>query len=224
MKVEGTHSVYIGSRPNERLCCSKKSEINLHFADKRESTDASLQDRSGGLFSSEGGIGKSRLKGGCSSLSLSWQNEMLPIVLIIKRHKIKFKVKYRDIKDADDDARNLEVIYDKFTEESTRFGFITMCTAEDAPSVAQQFNGYEFEGRQLRVNGGPPLRGKILHSEDRGEDGRQVLIIKTEFMWETFHGMLRIFIFKPSLVSNERLWMPRWFMTERVVDQRVSGS
>ncbi|CAI9760680.1 unnamed protein product [Fraxinus pennsylvanica] len=50
----------------------------------------------------------------------------------------------------------VEVIYDKLTGRSRGFGFVTMSTAEEAASAAQQFNGYEFEGRQLRVNNGPP--------------------------------------------------------------------
>ncbi|KAL2502754.1 RNA-binding protein CP29B [Forsythia ovata] len=50
----------------------------------------------------------------------------------------------------------VEVIYDKLTGRSRGFGFVTMSTAEEAAVAAQQFNGYEIEGRPLRVNSGPP--------------------------------------------------------------------
>ncbi|WZZ66089.1 hypothetical protein YC2023_077459 [Brassica napus] len=50
----------------------------------------------------------------------------------------------------------VEVIYDKATGRSRGFGFVTMSTAAEVEAAAQQFNGYEFEGRPLRVNAGPP--------------------------------------------------------------------
>ncbi|CAO2839520.1 unnamed protein product [Amaranthus hypochondriacus] len=50
----------------------------------------------------------------------------------------------------------VEVIYDKLTGRSRGFGFVTMSTAEDVEAAAQQFNGYELDGRSLRVNAGPP--------------------------------------------------------------------
>lgn len=50
----------------------------------------------------------------------------------------------------------VEVIYDKVTGRSRGFGFVTMSTVEEVEAAVQQFNGYEFEGRQLRVNSGPP--------------------------------------------------------------------
>ncbi|KAF8007730.1 hypothetical protein BT93_K1657 [Corymbia citriodora subsp. variegata] len=50
----------------------------------------------------------------------------------------------------------VEVIYDKETGRSRGFGFVTMSSAEEVEAAAQQFNGYELEGRPLRVNSGPP--------------------------------------------------------------------
>ncbi|KAJ0255293.1 29 kDa ribonucleoprotein [Hirschfeldia incana] len=50
----------------------------------------------------------------------------------------------------------VEVIYDKLTGRSRGFGFVTMSSAAEAEAAAQQFNGYELEGRPLRVNAGPP--------------------------------------------------------------------
>ncbi|KAJ4891812.1 hypothetical protein Rs2_31560 [Raphanus sativus] len=50
----------------------------------------------------------------------------------------------------------VEVIYDKVTGRSRGFGFVTMSSVSEAEAAAQQFNGYELDGRQLRVNAGPP--------------------------------------------------------------------
>ncbi|KAF3443112.1 hypothetical protein FNV43_RR17033 [Rhamnella rubrinervis] len=50
----------------------------------------------------------------------------------------------------------VEVIYDKTTGRSRGFGFVTMSSVEEVEAAAQQFNGYELDGRALRVNYGPP--------------------------------------------------------------------
>ncbi|GAB4856682.1 hypothetical protein Ancab_014597 [Ancistrocladus abbreviatus] len=41
----------------------------------------------------------------------------------------------------------VEVIYDKMTGRSRGFGFVTMSSIEEVEAAAQQFNGYELEGR-----------------------------------------------------------------------------
>ncbi|KAL9228049.1 hypothetical protein vseg_003667 [Gypsophila vaccaria] len=50
----------------------------------------------------------------------------------------------------------VEVIYDKITGRSRGFGFVTMSSPEEVRAAAEQFNGYELDGRPLRVNAGPP--------------------------------------------------------------------
>ncbi|KAI4341938.1 hypothetical protein MLD38_026607 [Melastoma candidum] len=52
----------------------------------------------------------------------------------------------------------VEVIYDKETGRSRGFGFVTMSSVEEVEAAAQQFNGYELDGRALRVNSGPAPR------------------------------------------------------------------
>ncbi|XWS43583.1 hypothetical protein CRYUN_Cryun16bG0116700 [Craigia yunnanensis] len=65
----------------------------------------------------------------------------------------------------------VEVIYDKITGRSRGFGFVTMSTIEEVEAAAQQFNGYELEGRALRVNSGPPPPRREEFSP-RGARGR----------------------------------------------------
>ncbi|CAI9785365.1 unnamed protein product [Fraxinus pennsylvanica] len=133
IKVEGTLSDAVGSRSKKRLRQSKDCAIYLQPAKKRE-VDASPKDGSGGFISSEGCKKMVSLNEGCTSVSLSWQYPRIlmrtqcltigsPVevlsqdsgirgcwfrALIIKRHKNKVKVQYRDIKDATNDAKNLE--------------------------------------------------------------------------------------------------------------------
>ncbi|XP_010253722.1 PREDICTED: 29 kDa ribonucleoprotein A, chloroplastic-like [Nelumbo nucifera] len=63
----------------------------------------------------------------------------------------------------------VEVIYDKQTGRSRGFGFVTMSTVEEVEAAVQQFNGYELEGRAIRVNSGPPPRKEEFSS--RGSRG-----------------------------------------------------
>lgn len=66
----------------------------------------------------------------------------------------------------------VEVIYDKITGRSRGFGFVTMSSMEEVEAAAQQFNGYEFEGRSLRVNFGPrPPRREEPYSRGGGGGG-----------------------------------------------------
>ncbi|XP_047960885.1 29 kDa ribonucleoprotein A, chloroplastic-like [Salvia hispanica] len=53
-------------------------------------------------------------------------------------------------------VEEVEVIYDKATGRSRGFAFVVMSSVEEAEAAVEQFNGYELEGRALRVNSGPP--------------------------------------------------------------------
>ncbi|CAN4126143.1 unnamed protein product [Withania somnifera] len=66
----------------------------------------------------------------------------------------------------------VEVIYDKLTGRSRGFGFVTMSTKVEVEAAEQQFNGYEMDGRALRVNSGPaPDRRE--NSSFGGSQGRR---------------------------------------------------
>ncbi|KAL9264025.1 RNA-binding protein CP29B, chloroplastic-like protein [Drosera capensis] len=68
-------------------------------------------------------------------------------------------------------VETVEVVYDKLTGRSKGFAFVTMSSIEDVEATARQFNGYELEGRPLRVNAGPPppkTEGSFNRSPNRG--------------------------------------------------------
>ncbi|KAI3799216.1 hypothetical protein L1987_34506 [Smallanthus sonchifolius] len=49
-----------------------------------------------------------------------------------------------------------EVIYNRDTEQSRGFGFVTMRTVEEAEKAVETFNGYDLGGRLLTVNKAAP--------------------------------------------------------------------
>ncbi|XP_066391278.1 29 kDa ribonucleoprotein A, chloroplastic-like [Miscanthus floridulus] len=66
----------------------------------------------------------------------------------------------------------VEVVYDRMTGRSRGFGFVTMSSAEEAGAAVEQFNGYTFQGRPLRVNcGPPPPRDEFTPRAPRGGSG-----------------------------------------------------
>lgn len=46
----------------------------------------------------------------------------------------------------------VEVMYDKYSGRSRRFGFVTMKTVEDATAAIEKLNGTEIGGRVIKVN------------------------------------------------------------------------
>lgn len=50
------------------------------------------------------------------------------------------------------DVRILKIIFDKYTNESRRFGFVTMADAECAISAIKKLNGKKYKGKKLQVN------------------------------------------------------------------------
>lgn len=65
----------------------------------------------------------------------------------------------------------VEVIYDKVTGRSRGFGFVTMSSIAEVQAAENQFNGYELEGRPMRVNSGPPPKKDDSFRASRGGGG-----------------------------------------------------
>jgi cold-inducible RNA-binding protein len=53
-------------------------------------------------------------------------------------------------------VESAKIIEDRDTGRSRGFGFVEMATAEDANAAIEQFNGQEYDGRNLVVNEARP--------------------------------------------------------------------
>ncbi|CAN6204044.1 unnamed protein product [Urochloa humidicola] len=58
----------------------------------------------------------------------------------------------RDMFAAHGTVERAEVMYDKYTNRSRRFGFVTMSTAEEANAAIEALNDTEVGGRKIKVN------------------------------------------------------------------------
>jgi cold-inducible RNA-binding protein len=53
-------------------------------------------------------------------------------------------------------VESAKIVEDRDTGRSRGFGFVEMATAEDAAAAIEQFNGQEYDGRNLVVNEARP--------------------------------------------------------------------
>lgn len=68
---------------------------------------------------------------------------------------LNFRTSSDDLRDLFSQAGTCEsaqVMMDRATGRSRGFGFVEMSTDEEAVKAMEQFNGYEFQGRNLNVN------------------------------------------------------------------------
>ncbi len=72
---------------------------------------------------------------------------------------LSFRTTQEDLRDLFAQAGTVEsasVIEDRETGRSRGFGFVEMATQEEAQAAIEQFNGKEFNGRNLTVNEARP--------------------------------------------------------------------
>src|ERR671938_1412251 len=80
---------------------------------------------------------------------------------------LSFNTSSEDLRELFTQAGTVEsasVVEDRETGRSRGFGFVEMATKEEGEAAIQQFNGKEFNGRNLNVNEARPR-------EDRGNRG-----------------------------------------------------
>src|SRR2546427_6948240 len=80
---------------------------------------------------------------------------------------LPFQTTSDDLRDHFAQAGNVEsaqVVEDRMTGRSRGFGFVEMTTPEEAAAAIEQFNGKDFNGRNLTVNEARPRT-------DRGPGG-----------------------------------------------------
>lgn len=63
-------------------------------------------------------------------------------------------------------VESANVVFDRETGRSRGFGFVEMATDDDANNAIAQFNGTDYDGRNIVVNEARPR-------EDRGGGGRR---------------------------------------------------
>lgn len=72
---------------------------------------------------------------------------------------LSFRVSSDDLQEHFAQAGTVEsakIVEDRDTGRSRGFGFVEMATAEDAAAAIEQFNGQEYDGRNLVVNEARP--------------------------------------------------------------------
>ena len=80
---------------------------------------------------------------------------------------LSFRVTSEDLQDyfaAAGAVESANVVFDRETGRSRGFGFVEMATEDDANNAIAQFNGQEYDGRNMVVNEARPR-------EDRGGFG-----------------------------------------------------
>ncbi|MER3426786.1 MAG: RNA-binding protein [Pyrinomonas sp.] len=90
---------------------------------------------------------------------------------------LPFRTTSEDLRDLFSQAGTVEsasVIEDRDTGRSRGFGFVEMATSEEAAAAIEQFNGRDFEGRNLTVNEAKPRtdRGGFNRNSGGGGYGR----------------------------------------------------
>ncbi|KAI3848957.1 hypothetical protein MKX03_015035 [Papaver bracteatum] len=96
---------------------------------------------------------------GCSSSRFVTRMKLISPDLKIFVGNLPFSVESADLAELFEQSGTVEmveVIYDKISGRSRGFGFVTMSSTDEVKAAVEQFNGYEIDGRQLRVNSGPP--------------------------------------------------------------------
>ena len=83
---------------------------------------------------------------------------------------LSFSITNDDLMDFFGDAGTVEsanIVEDRETGRSRGFGFVEMSSDEEAQNAIEQFNGMEFEGRNIVVNEARPRE-----NNNRGDGGR----------------------------------------------------
>src|SRR5436305_11670867 len=82
---------------------------------------------------------------------------------------LSFRVTSEDLQDyfgAAGAVNSANVLFDRETGRSRGFGFVEMASEDDATAAIAQFNGQEYDGRNMVVNEARPR-------EDRGNGGNR---------------------------------------------------
>lgn len=87
---------------------------------------------------------------------------------------LSFRVTSEDLQEHFSSAGTVEsanVVFDRETGRSRGFGFVEMATEADANNAIAQFNGQEYDGRNMVVNEARPREDRPRGGGGRGNYG-----------------------------------------------------
>ncbi|KAJ1391918.1 RNA-binding domain superfamily [Sesbania bispinosa] len=96
-----------------------------------------------------------------------------------------------------------EVIYNRATDRSRGFGFVTMSTVEEVEKAVEKFSGYELDGRSLTVNKAAP-RGTQPERPPRASDGGLKIYVGN-LPWDVDNARLEQLFSEHGNVDNVRV-------------------
>ncbi|XP_062027575.1 28 kDa ribonucleoprotein, chloroplastic-like [Rosa rugosa] len=100
-----------------------------------------------------------------------------------------------------------EVIYNRDTDQSRGFGFVTMSTVEEADRAVEQFSGYDLNGRLLTVNKAAP-RGTRAERPPRSFQSSYRIYVGN-LPWNVDNGELEQLFSKHGSVVDARVVFDR---------------
>ncbi|KAK7265612.1 hypothetical protein RJT34_33234 [Clitoria ternatea] len=96
-----------------------------------------------------------------------------------------------------------EVIYDRNSQRSRGFGFVTMRTLEEVEKAVQMFSGYDLDGRVLTVNKAAP-RGERPERQQRNF-GSSLKVYVGNLPWDVDDTRLEQIFSEHGKVENARV-------------------
>lgn len=96
-----------------------------------------------------------------------------------------------------------EVIYNRDTDQSRGFGFVTMSTVEEAEKAVEKFNSFEVNGRRLTVNRAAP-RGSRPERQPRVYDAAFRIYVGN-LPWDVDSGRLERLFSEHGKVVDARV-------------------
>ena len=98
-----------------------------------------------------------------------------------------------------------EVIYNRETDQSRGFGFVTMSTVEEAESAVEKFNRYDIDGRLLTVNKASPRGTRPERPPPRRSFESSLSIYVGNLPWDVDNTRLEQIFSEHGNVVNARV-------------------
>ncbi|XP_075519566.1 28 kDa ribonucleoprotein, chloroplastic-like [Primulina tabacum] len=96
-----------------------------------------------------------------------------------------------------------EVIYNRETDQSRGFGFVTMSTVKEAEKAVEMFHRYDFNGRLLSVSKATPIGSHPERSPRRFEDNYKIYV--GNLPWSVDDSRLKQVFIEHGKVINARV-------------------